>query len=68
MLNNFIDDDILQNMLKDVHAEREQLVITVNSIQQVLNRLDKTLQGVNNNPFIKPGIEQAPKRKGIEIN
>ena len=59
---------LLQTMLKDVHAEREQLVITVNAMQKVLNRLDKTLQGVNNNPLIKPGIEQQPEATGIEMH
>lgn len=60
--------DVLRQMLADVHAEREQLVITINGIQKVLDRLDKTLQGVNNNPLIKPGIEQKPTTKGIEMN
>ncbi|MFT4925840.1 MAG: ABC-type transporter Mla subunit MlaD [Phenylobacterium sp.] len=60
--------DVLQTMLKDVNAQRDQLAVTVHSIQQVLNRLDKTLQGVNNNPLIKPGIEKLPPRKGVEMN
>ena len=59
---------LMQTMLKDVHAQREQLAITVHSAQQVLEKLDKTLQGVNNNPLLKPGIELQPKLQGIEMN
>ena len=59
---------LLQAMLKDVHAQREQLAITVLSVQQVLDRLDKTLQGMNNNPLLKMGIEAPTKVQGIEMN
>lgn len=59
---------VLQTMLNDVHAEREQLVITVHAVQEVLNKLDKTLQGLNNNPLLKDGIEENTKNKGIEMN
>lgn len=59
---------ILQTMLKDVHAQREQLSITVNEVQSVLDKLDKTLQGLNNNPILRDGIEKAPKNDGIEMH
>jgi ABC-type transporter Mla subunit MlaD len=69
ILDNFNTSlTVLQTMLNDVHAQREQLSVTVHSVQQVLDKLDKTLQGLNNNPLLKPGIEQAPKNKGIEMN
>lgn len=60
--------EILQLMLKDVHAQREQLAVTVHSVQQVLERLDKTLQGINNNPLLKDGIEEMPEQSGIEMH
>ena len=60
--------EILQLMLKDVHAQREQLAVTVHAVQQVLDRLDKTLQGINNNPLLKEGIEKVPEQSGIEMN
>ncbi|MCJ8272871.1 MAG: hypothetical protein MJK04_26175 [Psychrosphaera sp.] len=59
---------VLQTMLNDIHAERDQLVITVHSVQQVLNKLDKTLQGLNNNPLLKGGIKKDAKGTGIEMN
>ena len=69
MLNSMTESlQLLQIMLKDVHAQREQLAITVHSVQQVLERLDKTLQGVNNNPLLKQGIELKTKPQGIEMN
>lgn len=69
MLNSMNESLVLlQTMLKDVHGQREQLAITVLSVQEVLEKLDKTLQGVNNNPLLKPGIEQQPKLQGIEMN
>ena len=69
MLNSMNESlQLLQTMLKDVHAQREQLAVTVLSVQQVLEKLDKTLQGVNNNPLLKQGIEQQPKVQGIEMN
>ncbi len=58
---------LLKKMLSAIHAERLELVITVNSMQSVLNKLDKTLQGINNNPLIKPGIEKQQKL-GIEMH
>lgn len=59
---------ILKGMIDDVHAERLQLMITVNTLLKVLNKMDKTLQGVNNNPLLKGGIEKSPPPKGIEMN
>lgn len=59
---------ILKGMINDVHAERLQLMVTINTVLKVLNKMDKTLQGVNNNPLLRGGIEEAPKPKGIEMN
>ncbi len=59
---------VLQTMLNNIHAERDQLVITVHSVQQVLKKLDKTLQGLNNNPLLKDGIKKDVKSTGIEMN
>jgi len=59
---------VLKGMIDDVHAERMQLMITINTLLKVLNKMDKTLQGVNNNPLLKGGIEKTPPPKGIEMN
>ena len=59
---------IIRGMIDEVHAERMQLMVTINTILKVLNKMDKTLQGVNNNPLLKDGIEQTPPPKGIEMN
>jgi phospholipid/cholesterol/gamma-HCH transport system substrate-binding protein len=58
----------LKAMLTDVHGQREQIVLTISTIQKVLNRLDKTLQGLNNNPLLKEGISEDAKNTGIEMN
>ena len=69
ILNNVNDSIlVLKGMIDDVHAERMQLIITVNTLLKVLNKMDKTLQGVNNNPLLKGGIEKSPPPKGIEMN
>ncbi len=59
---------IMQEMLKEVHAEREQLAITVHEVQQVLEKLDKTLQGLNNNPLLREGIVPESESSGIEMH
>lgn len=60
--------DLVKGMLDEVYAERMQLAVTVNTLLKVLNRMDKTLQGVNNNPLLKGGIEKDKAVKGIEMN
>lgn len=59
---------VIRGMIDEVHAERMQLMVTINTILKVLNKMDKTLQGVNNNPLLKDGIEETPPPKGIEMN
>jgi uncharacterized phage infection (PIP) family protein YhgE len=59
---------ILQNMLNDVHGQREQLAITVSEVQEVLDKLNKTLEGLNNNPLLKDGIQIEPENTGIEMH
>ena len=59
---------VIKGMIDEVHAERMQLMVTINTILKVLNKMDKTLQGVNNNPLLKGGIEETPPPKGIEMN
>ena len=59
---------VLQTMLKDVHAQREQLLLTIHSVQTVLAELEKTLQGLNNNPLLKPGIVPPQSNLEIEMN
>lgn len=59
---------VLKEMINEVHAERLQLMVTMNTVLKVLNKMDKTLEGVNNNPLLKGGIEKTPPPKGIETN
>ena len=69
ILKNVNDSIVtLKGMIDDVHAEKMQLIITVNTLLKVLNKMDKTLQGVNNNPLLKGGIEKTTPPKGIEMN
>lgn len=68
-----IDDAIinlkyLQAILKEVHLQREQLGLVIVSFNKTLNQLEKTLQGVNNNPLIKEGIQPELKPMSIEVN
>lgn len=60
--------NLVKGMIDEVYAERMQLAVTVNTLLKVLNRMDKTLQGVNNNPLLKGGIEKTKPPKGIEMN
>lgn len=59
---------LVKSMMDEVYAERMQLAVTVNTLLKVLNRMDQTLQGVNNNPLLKGGIEKSKPPKGIEMN
>jgi len=59
----------LQGILKEVHSQREQLAIAIISLNKTLSIFDKTLQGVNNNPLLKGGIELEDKGdNSIEVN
>ncbi|MDC2889696.1 hypothetical protein [Psychrosphaera algicola] len=55
--------NLVKGMIDEVYAERMQLAVTVNTLLKVLNRMDKTLQGVNNNPLLKGGIEKTNHQK-----
>ncbi|MBQ4835882.1 MlaD family protein [Pseudoalteromonas luteoviolacea] len=59
---------VMQLMLKEVHSEREQFAIAIHSMQQVLDKMDKTLQALNNHPILKDGIEQKPSSSGVEMH
>ncbi|MFT5665222.1 MAG: ABC-type transporter Mla subunit MlaD [Gammaproteobacteria bacterium] len=59
----------LQNILKEVHLQREQLGIAIISFNRALSTFGKTLEGINNNPLIKDGIENDLETGlSIEIN
>ncbi len=59
----------LQGILKEVHSQREQLAIAIISLNKTMSIFDKTLQGVNNNPLFKGGIELEDKGdNSIEVN
>ena len=59
----------LQGILKEVHLQREQLAIAIISLNKTLAMFEKTLQGVNNNPLFKDGIEpENTSDKSIEVN
>jgi hypothetical protein len=59
----------LQGILKEVHSQREQLAIAIVSFNKTLSALDKTLEGFNNNPLLKDGIEPENKvGTSIEVN
>ena len=59
----------LQGILKEVHSQREQIAIAIISLNKTLSIVDKTLEGVNNNPLLKGGIEPENKADtSIEVN
>jgi phospholipid/cholesterol/gamma-HCH transport system substrate-binding protein len=59
----------LEGILEEIHQQREQLGSAIVSINNTLSSLDKTLEGVNNNPLIKDGIESDQSSGlSIEIN
>jgi len=59
----------LQDILKEVHLQREQLATAIISLNKTLKTFDKTLQGVNNNPLFKGGIDAVNKPdNSIEVN
>ncbi|MDK1286720.1 MlaD family protein [Pseudoalteromonas umbrosa] len=69
VLNNLNESlTVMQTMLKEVHSEREQFAIAIHSMQQVLDKMDKTLQALNNHPILKDGIEKQPQTTGIEMH
>lgn len=59
---------VVKDLVNEVHSERMQIMVTMDTVLKVLNKMDKTLQGVNNNPLLKGGIESMPQPKGIEMN
>ena len=73
-LPNMIDNaDVnlvyMQDILKEVYLQREQLSIAIISLNKTLKMADKTLEGVNNNPLFKDGIETENKANdSIEVN
>jgi ABC-type transporter Mla subunit MlaD len=56
----------LEGVLKEIHLQREQLGAAIISLNKTLSSLDKTLEGVNNNPLIKDGIE-SDQGSGLSI-
>jgi hypothetical protein len=59
----------LQAILKEIYLQREQLAEAIISMNKTLSSFDKTLQGVNNNPLLKDGIETDNQGDGsIEVN
>ena len=70
MIDN-VDENLLylQDILKEVHLQREQLAIAIITLNNTLKIFDKTLQGINNNPLFKEGIEPDNKTNySIEVN
>jgi ABC-type transporter Mla subunit MlaD len=59
---------VMQQMLKDVHGEREQFALTVHSVQQVLEQMEKTLEALNNHPVFRDGISTPVKNGEIEMH
>ena len=58
----------LQAILKEVYLQREQLAQAIVTMNRTLRSFDKTLQGVNNNPLLKDGIDPVPADDlGIEV-
>ena len=70
MIDNIdVNLNYLQGILKEVHSQREQLAMAIISLNNTLSIFDKTLQGVNNNPLFKDGIEPESKAdNSIEVN
>ena len=59
----------LQDILKEIYLQREQLAEAIITINKTLSVFDKTLQGINNNPLFKDGIEPENNADiSIEVN
>lgn len=68
VLSNINDNlNIVKGMLSDVHTERAQFMMTIYQSQQVLTELEKTLQALNNNPFLKGGIQEEKQDIKAEV-
>lgn len=62
----------LEDMLKEIHNNKRMLTPIMLNTNNTIQKLDKTLQGVNNNPIIKNGIQKKQttdsSKIGVEIN
>ena len=70
MIDN-VDTNLLylQDILKEVHLQREQLAEAIITLNKTLSVFDKTLEGINNNPLFKDGIEPENNADiSIEVN
>jgi len=57
----------MKEMVKELHDQRESIRLLLHSSQESVNRLNKTLQGVNNNPLIRGGIDEQNVINEVEI-
>ena len=58
----------IKESIKDLYDQKESVRLLINSSQETINRMNKTLQGVNNNPLIRSGIADKKTLNKVEID
>ena len=58
----------IKESVKDLYDQKESIRLLLNSSQKTINRMNKTLQGINNNPLIRGGIGETNKINKVEID
>ncbi len=58
----------VKDIISVAHKNRKDISPLIINANKTIKRLDKTLQGVNNNPFLRAGISHEKKYIGVEIN
>jgi len=58
----------IKETLEVIHQNRKELAPLMIHSNQTLEKARDTLEGINNNPFIKNGIPRGPKKLGVEVN
>ena len=58
----------IKESVKNLYDQKESVRLLINSSQETINRMNKTLQGVNNNPLIRSGIADKKTLNKVEID
>lgn len=68
-LKNIEDStNYIKETLSVVHKNRKSIAPLLINTNKTINKLNKTLKGVNNNPLIRGGITKDKKYIGVEVN
>ncbi len=58
----------LKETLEAIHATRKEMAPLIINANETMHGVQKTLEGINNNPLIKGGIKNNPTQFGVETH